>query len=208
MSNSIQHVLDFFGYHINCAQDADGNHYVPFKWMCETLGVDHNRERRAIKVSGICDCKLLSVKGSDGRRRKMLCLPLSQASQWLIMLNPKTVRSEIRDALLQYQEKCTMNLRHAQQYGVSFSLRDDAHEIEISVRELLEKIQRQRIPEHVDPRQKRHIVFQLELEMLSQFRVEPPEYREKAFECMHVAIDRYLDWITEYERNAPHITTY
>ena len=208
MSNSIQNVLDFLGYHINCTQDADGSHYVPLKWMCETLGVDHNRQRRAIKDSGICDWKMMSLKGPDGRYRKMLCLPLRQTGEWLNTLNPNTVRTEIRKPLLQYQKEFTMKLRHAQRHGVFFSPRESAHEIEISVRESLEKTLRQRIPEHVDPFEKRHIVFQVELKMLSGFRDEPPEYREKAYECMHVAIDRYLDWITEYERNAPHIRNY
>jgi hypothetical protein len=182
--------------------------YVPLKRLCEILGIDHNRQRREVKDDGLYDWKMLPVKGGDGRSRKMFCLPLEQMYFWAYTVDSDTVKPEIRETFLQYQEESTMALLHAQRHGIAFNPRANAHEIETFFRELVERYLEQMIPEHFDPRLREHVLFHADLKVLGRFSDEPSAYREKAYECMQIAIDRYLDWIAKYQREASRVTSH
>ncbi|MFC1833753.1 phage antirepressor N-terminal domain-containing protein [Thermodesulfobacteriota bacterium] len=208
MTDSTLQAVDFLGHQINCVQDDDGTPYVPLNWLCEILGVDRNRHRKAVKDDGLYEWKMVPVKGADGRHRKMFCLPLEEIFFWAYTVDSSTVKPEIRESFLQYQEESTMALLHAQRHGIAFNPRKDAHEIETFVRESVERSLEQMILEHLDPRLRKSVLFEAELKLLGRFSDEPPAYREKADECMQIAIDRYFDWVAEYERNAAHVMSH
>ena len=86
--NSTHQAVDFLGHQINYVLDDDGAPYVPLKWLCEILGLNHDRERRETRNRGLFNWKMLSVKGADGRHRNMLCLPVKQACLWFYVVNP------------------------------------------------------------------------------------------------------------------------
>jgi hypothetical protein len=135
MNYSTKQVVDFLGHQINCVQDADGAPYLPLKRLCKILGIDHNRQIREVKRDGAFIWKILSVKGADGRRRQTFCLPLKLMYLWLYTVGANTVRSEIKKKLLQFKEEVATPFRHARQYGLAFSPRMPAEEIERRVRE-------------------------------------------------------------------------
>lgn len=194
MINSTQQAVDFLGHQINCVHDADGTPYVPLKWLCEILGIDDRRQRKEVKDSGIYDWKMLSVKGGDGRHRKTLCLPAKQACLWFYVINPDTVRPEIKERLLEYQEESTTALRHSRQYGLALNPRSSAEEIESRVRECGYRHLQQPFPGGCDAVTERVALLMAELEVFRQFDNAPAPYRNKARECALVAIDRYFEW--------------
>ncbi len=205
MTNSTNQSVDFLGHQINCIQDADGSPYVPLRWLCEILGIDDKRQRREVKDNGVYDWKMLSVKGADERHRKMLCLPVKQACLWFYIVNPNTVRPEMKDRLMEYQEESTTALRHTRRYGFTFNPRLPAEEIESMLKELLERDLQERFPGSLEKRETRFAMFVTELHTFRQFKNEALPYRDKAVECILVAIDGYIDWVAECQRYAAHI---
>jgi hypothetical protein len=169
MIHSTQQAVDFLGHQINCVQDDDGTPYVPLKWLCEILGIDHNRQRREVKDDELYQWKIVPVKGADGRHRKMFCLTLKQMHFWLYTVAVNTVRPEMREPLLQYKDEADMALLHAQRHGIAFSPRANAHEIETFVRESVERSLENTIPKDLDPRLREHVLFQAELKVLGRF---------------------------------------
>jgi hypothetical protein len=198
MKDSSPKAVDFLGHQINCIQDAEGNSYVPLKWLCEILGIDDQRQRWKVKHIYNYDWKMLAVKGADGRHRKMLCLPVKQACLWFYLANPNMVRPEIKERLLEYQEESTTVLRHSMQYGFTLNPRVPAEEIESAVREPLERKMRETFPDRHDPQQWRLELLARELLLFRQFDNEAPPYRDKASECMDVAIGRYMEWVIRH----------
>jgi hypothetical protein len=196
--NSTEQAVDFLGHQINCVQDADGTPYVALKWLCEILGIDHNRQRREIKERGVFDWKIVSVKGTDGRHRKMLCLPLKQACLWFYVINPNTVRPEIKERLLEYQEESTTALRHQRQYGLTFNPRFPAEQIESRVRESGYRYIQERFPSVCDTVHGRVALLLAELDTFGQFYNEAPPYRDKARECIGAAVDQYFEWMIRH----------
>lgn len=196
-----KHAVDFLGHQINCIQDADGTPYVPLKWLCEILGIEPDWQRRSVKDRGVYDWKMLSVKGTDERHRKMLCLPLKQVYMWSYIVNANTVRPEIKERLLEYQEESTTALRHSRQYGLALNPRSPAEEIEGAVRESLDSMMRETFRDRRDPHQMRLELLARELVLFSQFDNEAPPYRDKARECKAAAIKRYEEWLPNFERD-------
>ena len=157
--------------------------------------MDDKRQRRRVKASGVYDWKMLSTKGADGRHRKMLCLPVKQACLWFYLVNPNTVRPEIKERFLEYQEESTTALRQASQYGFAFSPRVPAEKIEGSVRESFDKMMRKTFPDRDDPQQRRLGLLARELDLFLKFDSEAPPYRDKARECIDLAINEYVKWM-------------
>ncbi len=196
--NSTQQAVDFLGNQIDTVLDADGAPYVPLKWLCEILGIDDKRQRREVKDSGVYNWKMLSVKGADGRHRKMLCLPVKQACLWFYIINPNTVRPEIKERLLEYKEESTTALRQSREYGLTINPRFPAEEIESLVRESLDRMMQETFPDRHDPRQTRLELLARELVLFGKFENEAPPYRDKALECMDVATDKYFEWMIRH----------
>jgi hypothetical protein len=105
MINSTEKAVDFLGHQINCVHDADRNPYVPLKWLCEVLGIDHNPQERELKDRRAFDWSDMYVKGADGRYGIMLCLALEVVGDWASTIDPTTVRPELVEALTEYLDK-------------------------------------------------------------------------------------------------------
>lgn len=46
------------------------------------------------------------IVASDGKDRKMACLPLRKLAGWLQTISPNKVKPEIREKVVQYQKEC------------------------------------------------------------------------------------------------------
>jgi hypothetical protein len=99
MINSTQHAGGGLGNQLAFVQDEDGAVYVPLKRLCESLKIDYEKQRSKVRNSEELHAELLSVPGTDGRHRKMLCLPLEAIGDWASTIDPNTLRPEVVEAL-------------------------------------------------------------------------------------------------------------
>ncbi len=198
MRNSNPKAVDFLGYQIECFQDDDGSMYVPLKRLCEILGIDYKWQMKKVKREEIFDEKVLPVVGKHGRHRKMFCLPLRTIHFWIFRVDPNTVRPEIIDRLIDYRGESRIAIRDMEQDGITFNPREPAEQIERHVREVMDRIIEMRAPAPLNPRLKRHLLLQTELDVFSRISNEGPLFREKASECILAAIDRYIEWLADF----------
>jgi hypothetical protein len=81
--------------------------YVPIKPICEVLGIDAKSQRDGIQnhpILGSVGVQNPST-GSDGKTYDMYCLPLKYFLGWLFTIDPRKVKPESAEAVIQYQEK-------------------------------------------------------------------------------------------------------
>lgn len=201
MKDSTECVVDFLGYEITLIHDEDGNEYVPLKRLCEILGIDHRKAMNKVKGEDIFSGRVLYVTGKDCRQRKMYCLPLKKMYFWLFRVDPNTVRPEIIERLLEYRDESRMALRHYEQYGISINPRLPAEQIEEAVRESLDRLMDKSLSHRGYPKQRRYELLLIEVGLLSQFENEAPPFRDKANECIEVAIDRFYEWLVEHDES-------
>jgi hypothetical protein len=98
--------VPFHGDVVLVVQERDGEVLVPLKRLCENLGIAYARQAEKVKGDGRFNYTLMSIVAPDGKRRKMVCLPLDQVSGWLFTVNANRVRQNLREKLNQYQREC------------------------------------------------------------------------------------------------------
>ncbi len=111
MINSTQHAGGGLGNQLTFVQDEDGAVYVPLKRLCESLKIDYEGQRSKVRNSEVLNAELRSVPGTDGKQRKMLCLPLEAIGDWASTINPSTLRPEVVEALTELVEEPDESLR-------------------------------------------------------------------------------------------------
>ncbi|MFZ4215248.1 phage antirepressor N-terminal domain-containing protein [Pantoea endophytica] len=81
--------------------------YVAIKPICEAAGLDWPYQRKRILRDDILseDIVITTVMTPQGQK-KMLFLPLEQLNGWLLRVNVKRVKPELRDTLHIYKRKC------------------------------------------------------------------------------------------------------
>lgn len=98
--------VPFNGQQIITAMAA-GVAYVAMKPIVENLGMSWGtQQQKLMKQLDKFNCIHMNMVAADGKLRKLLCLPLKKLNGWLFSINPKKVRADIRDKLIQYQEEC------------------------------------------------------------------------------------------------------
>ncbi|ENY0593089.1 phage antirepressor N-terminal domain-containing protein, partial [Salmonella enterica] len=86
---------------------AAGVAYVAMKPIVENLGMSWSTQQtKLMKQLQKFNCVHMNMVATDGKLRKLLCLPLKKLNGWLFSINPEKVRADIRDKLIQYQEEC------------------------------------------------------------------------------------------------------
>ena len=102
---STKHAEQAFGKQLTFVQSGDGIVYVPLKRLCESLSIDYEGQRSKVRNSDALHAELLPVPGTDGRPRKMLCLPVDAVGDWASTIDPNTMRHEVLKALRGYLEE-------------------------------------------------------------------------------------------------------
>ncbi|EPE5733995.1 phage antirepressor N-terminal domain-containing protein [Escherichia coli] len=98
--------VPFNGQQIITAMAA-GVAYVAMKPIVENLGMSWGtQQQKLMKQLDKFNCIHMNMVAADGKLRKLLCLPLKKLNGWLFSINPKKVRADIRDKLIQYHEEC------------------------------------------------------------------------------------------------------
>ena len=90
------------------AIEHKGQKYVAMRNIVENLGVDWAGQYTKLKNHPILGAtvEIISTVAEDGKLRETVCLPLKMLNGWLLTIDPRKVRPEIRARLMQYQEEC------------------------------------------------------------------------------------------------------
>lgn len=105
MTISMKHAEAVLGNQLTFVQSEDGTVYVPLKRLCESLRIDYEGQRSKVRNRRILNAELVSVPGTDGRHRKMLCLPLEAIGNWASTIDLSTMQSDVLEALKGCLEK-------------------------------------------------------------------------------------------------------
>jgi len=84
---------------------------------------------------------------------------------------------------------------------ISINPQGNAEQIEDDLRESLDRIMDETLPDRNYPKERRIELLRREIAVLKQFENEPPRYRDKALECIAVAINRYGEWQANFEKH-------
>ena len=85
--------------------EFDGEPYTPMKPIVEGMGMDWMGQYTKLKHRFAKGIEEISIPTSGGSQ-KMICLALRKLAAWLNTISPNKVRPEIRDRVIQYQERC------------------------------------------------------------------------------------------------------
>jgi len=86
----------------------NGEKLVPIKPICEALGVDVDSQRKKINDDEILGSVtvLSTATGADGKQYEMVCIPYKFIFGWLFTINPRNVKEEAREAVINYKLAC------------------------------------------------------------------------------------------------------
>jgi len=88
--------------------EENGNIYVPIKPICQAIGVAFASQFSKLKEDAtLASVVMLSVTtGTDGKQYEMVCLPLMYVYGWLFTINPKNVKEEAQENIVNYRREC------------------------------------------------------------------------------------------------------
>jgi len=101
---------------------------VPVRTICDVLGIDWSSQRRRIlrdEVLGSTVVEMTTV-AQDGRRRKMVALPLEYLHGWLFGISASQVKEEFRDKITLYRRECFQALSTAFQADLALPDKETA----------------------------------------------------------------------------------
>ena len=103
-----EQVVDFYGDAIPGAVIATGEVYIPLRPLTDFLGLNFAPQRVRVLRDEVLAARIRMVvmARSDGRRVKMLCLPLDLLPGWLFGISIKAARPEVADKLKRYRAEC------------------------------------------------------------------------------------------------------
>lgn len=84
------------------------NILVPVRPICEALGVNFQSQRNKLNEDEFLSSVVVlsATTGADGKSYEMVCLPFEFIFGWLFTINPKNVKEEAREAVMQYRVEC------------------------------------------------------------------------------------------------------
>lgn len=103
-----ERVVDFYGDKITVALVGDEELYVPLRTLTEYLGLTWSPQLRRVDRDEVLakSARMLTIHGTDGRPREMMCLPLDMLPGWLFGLTISKVKPELAPKLQRYREEC------------------------------------------------------------------------------------------------------
>jgi hypothetical protein len=99
--------VDFYGDKISVALVGE-EIYVPLRPVSEYLGLQWNGQRARVMRDEVLSqrTRLVNMKGADGRRREMFCLPLDLLPGWLFGVTVSKAKPEYIPKLTRYRQEC------------------------------------------------------------------------------------------------------
>ncbi|WP_280565114.1 phage antirepressor N-terminal domain-containing protein, partial [Chromohalobacter sp. 48-RD10] len=99
--------VDFHGTAIPTF-NAGGIVRVAMKPICDAIGLQWESQYNRIKRHPVLasTISMMNMVAADGKRRKLLTLPLNKLNGWLFGIDTNRVKPEIREKLVEYQAEC------------------------------------------------------------------------------------------------------
>lgn len=88
------------------AIEHDGKPYVAMKPIVENMGLIWGAQNIKINEKFGSTVSIIDTVAEDGKRREMVCLPLTKLAGFLYSINPRKVKPELRELVIAYQEEC------------------------------------------------------------------------------------------------------
>lgn len=97
---------------------------VPVRPVCEVLGLDWLAQRRRIKQDAVLSSvvAISATTARDGKRYKMLALPLEYLHGWLFGIGASQVKAAYREKITLYRRECFQVLSQAFQFEQAVSI--------------------------------------------------------------------------------------
>jgi len=86
--------------------DHEGEPFTAMRPIVEGMGLTWNPQQEKLSGDGRWSVTEIYAVAADGKRRKMLCLPIRQLPSWFMSVHPNKARPEIRDRIRAYQAEC------------------------------------------------------------------------------------------------------
>lgn len=83
--------------------DSDGRPFVPMRPIVECMGLNWKSQQAKLQNRFSSTVAIIATVAQDGKEREMLCLPLEKLTAWLLTINPRKVKAEIRPTIERYQ---------------------------------------------------------------------------------------------------------
>ncbi len=96
-------LIEMMGPYVSGVED-EGQLWVVLKSLCDSLGLNWSGERSRLKHDPKFTLRRISLMGSHGKGRDMLCLPWAQLNGWLFSINAERVREACQERLRLYQQ--------------------------------------------------------------------------------------------------------
>ena len=109
-----ERTVGFYDDEIPVAIIEDGEVYVPLRPLCSFLGVNYRAQRRRIDRDPVLSQYIMEVIfNTAGGPQAVPSIPLDYLNGWLFGISASSVKAEVRDRVILYQEKCYKVLRDA-----------------------------------------------------------------------------------------------
>lgn len=103
-----ERMVQFYEDVIPVAQLEDGRIYVPIHPIANALGLAPVGQRSRVLRDEVMaeDVLIVTMHGSDGKRRSMLSIPIQQIPGYLFGVDISRVKLELREKLIRYKREC------------------------------------------------------------------------------------------------------
>lgn len=112
----------------------DGQPFVAIRPICESLGLDWSTQLRVIKSDEVLSSTVVTkptVDAADGKRRKMVFLPLNFLQGWLFKISPSKCRADRREKIVAYQRECFRVLHEYFWHGGAINPEADGLQLQV-----------------------------------------------------------------------------
>ena len=109
-----ERTVTFYDDEIPVAIIEGGDVYVPLRLLCTFLGVNYRSQRRRVDRDPVLSRYVVDVTiSTTGGPQAAPCILLDYLNGWLFGISAASVKEDIRERVILYQEKCYKVLRDA-----------------------------------------------------------------------------------------------
>ena len=105
--------IHFHGTEIPCVQDENGEVFVAVKPICDSIGLNWERQRQTLNQHPVLESAIALYKvptlrpgPSNAGPQEMVCLNMDYLHGWLFSINVNQVGEDARPGLMRYQREC------------------------------------------------------------------------------------------------------
>lgn len=121
----------------------DNQLYVAIKPICENIGLPWEGQRQRIKRDEVLNstASMIQAVASDGKNRKLVCLPVGYLNGWLFGIETNRIKDEsVRQRVLEYQRECYQALFSYWQKGYASRSQFQPQQLPLPQRDPLENL--------------------------------------------------------------------